>query len=56
MKYLIGNNLFTKYQHGFMHAKSCVTNLIEVLDIITEVLSDGHGAILILLDFAKAFD
>ena len=56
VKHLLTNDLFSRHQHGFMYAKSCVTNLLEVLDIVTEALSDGDAAILILLDFAKAFD
>ena len=36
--------------------KSCVTNLLESVDIITEVVNQGYLVDLIFLDFAKAFD
>ncbi|XP_065677316.1 uncharacterized protein LOC136092721 [Hydra vulgaris] len=54
--HLLLNNLLSPHQHGFVKLKSH-TNLLEVLDIIiTEALSDGCAVLLILLDFAKAFD
>ncbi len=56
MKHLIKNSLITKEQHGFINFKSCVTNLIETLDFLSETLNRGFLAILIYLDFAKAFD
>ncbi len=56
MVHLIGNNLIYKRQHGFVPGKSCTTNLLETLDIITDAVNNGFLVILILLDFAKAFD
>ena len=41
---------------GSLRKKSCSTNLLESLDIITEALNRGFSAALVLLDFAKAFD
>jgi len=43
-------------QHGFVLNKSCESNLIETLDIITEASSRGFTSIIVFLDFAKAFD
>ena len=43
-------------QHGFLYAKSCVTNLIETFDIITDALSEGWDVVTVFLDFSKAFD
>ena len=43
-------------RHGFVPNKSCVTNLLETLDVITDALKNGHSVDLVLLDFAKAFD
>ena len=54
--HLISNNLLSVNQHGFIVGKSCATNLIESLDIITEALNRGFYVILVLVDFAKAFD
>ena len=56
VRHLINNDLLSKHQHGFMRGKSCLTNLLECLDIITEVINRGFFVILIFLDFAKAFD
>jgi hypothetical protein len=56
LSHLTSNNLLSVNQHGFVVGKSCATNLIESLDIITEALNRGFYAILVLLDFAKAFD
>jgi hypothetical protein len=56
MSYLIENNLIYKGQHGFVPGKSCTTNLLETMDTITDAINKGYLVILILLDFAKAFD
>jgi len=48
--------LLSVHQHGFVNQKSCATNLLETLDILTEALNRGFCAVLVLLDFAKAFD
>nr|XP_047132709.1 uncharacterized protein LOC124811358 [Hydra vulgaris] len=55
-EHLVKHNLLSCNQHGFVKSRSCVTNLLEVMDIITKALSDNCAALLILLDFAKAFD
>ena len=52
VRHLVNNNLICTHQHGFMRAKSCLTNLLECLDIITEVINRGFYVILIFLDFA----
>jgi hypothetical protein len=56
VRYLITNKLISQDQHGFVPAKSCITNLIETMDIVTEALNRGFFVILILLDFSRAFD
>ncbi len=56
MNHLIENNLIVKEQHGFIKSKSCVTNLLEALDILTELTMKGKCADIAFLDFAKAFD
>ena len=50
------HNLITKEQHGFVMFKSCITNLLETIDIISNGLNKGYEVTLIFLDFAKAFD
>jgi hypothetical protein len=48
--------LISKAQHGFVHHKSCVTNLLETLDLLTDAMEKGYAADVIYTDFAKAFD
>ena len=43
-------------QHGFSRGKSCLTNLLETMDCIIEILESDAPVDLIYLDFAKAFD
>ena len=50
------NNLFTIHQHGFRNSRSCVTQLLEVLEDWTEILDEGSCLDCIYLDFSKAFD
>ena len=56
LDFLSKNSLISPSQHGFVFSKSCLTNLVETLGIITDALSNGHEVIVVLLDFAKAFD
>ncbi len=56
LEHFISNNLFTAAQHGFMRKKSCVTNLLEALDFLTDTLDANLLAIIVLFDFSKAFD
>ena len=48
---LMGNT-----QHGFTQKRSCLTNLLEFMEIITEHVDDGLPVDVIYLDFQKAFD
>ena len=56
MKHLIENNLLDQNQHGFSPNRSCATNILETLDIITDAMESRFDVVLVLLDFAKAFD
>ena len=47
------NNLFCIEQHGFIKGKSCVTQLLEFMEDITEVINQGHEADAIYLYSAK---
>ena len=46
----------TNQQHGFLPGKSCVSNLLECMDLIYEILSNEDTADILYLDFQKAFD
>ena len=50
------NNLFTTHQHGFRKGRSCVTQLIEVMEDWTNELDNHNSIDTIYLDFQKAFD
>lgn len=50
------NKLFNDAQHGFIAGRSCVTQLLEFLEDVTEALDNGFEVDVIYLDFAKAFD
>ena len=54
--HLTVNSLINGSQHGFMARKSCLTNLLEYLEILTELVDEGHSVDVVYLDFAKAFD
>jgi hypothetical protein len=56
MDHLERNDLITKHQHGFVSGRSCVTQLLEVLNAWTEVLDAGGSVDVIYTDFMKAFD
>ena len=45
-----------KYQHGFLKARSCLTNLLCFLEEITKWVDYGSPVYVDYLDFQKAFD
>lgn len=49
-------NLLNESQHGFTSGKSCLTNLLDFFETVTNELDDGNDVDLIYLDFSKAFD
>ena len=56
MDHMDNNGLFSKHQHGFRSGRSCVTQLLEVLDRWTMELDSKNKVDTIYLDFRKAFD
>ena len=50
------NDLFSKAQHGFIKGKSCVAQLLEFLEDITQAIDNGEDVDVVYLDFCKAFD
>ena len=56
MRYLDDNNTLMHFQHGFRQNRSCITNLLESLNIITKAVDGDSGADVAFLDFSKAFD
>jgi len=54
--HLVNNKLINKSQHGFMPERSCLSNLLEFLQSVTEAVDRGELVDVIYLDFQKAFD
>ena len=56
MEHLINNQLLNDTQHGFLQGRSCLTNLLEYLNLLTRLVDEGHSVDVLYLDFSKAFD
>ena len=54
--YMVSNKLLTNLQHGFVPGKSCQSNLLLMLNFLTELIENETDTDLVYLDFAKAFD
>ena len=54
--FLVKKKLITKSQHGFLKARSCLSNLLCFLEDITKWVDDGSPVDVVYLDFQKAFD
>ena len=53
---LENNDILNKNQHGFRNRRSCITQLMEVIDIWNNIYDQGIPWDTIYMDFAKAFD
>ena len=56
MEHLTKNNILSDNQHGFREGRSCLTNLLELVENWTEILDENDGIDVAYLDFRKAFD
>ena len=54
--FLVKNKLINPSQHGFLKARSCLTNMLCFLEDVTKWLNEGSPVDIIYLDFKKAFD
>ena len=54
--FLISKGYLNPPQHGFREGCPCLSALLNVLDDITHLMSDGNTIDMVYLDFAKAFD
>eukprot|EP00745_Piridium_sociabile_P028422 TRINITY_DN45753_c0_g1_i14.p1 TRINITY_DN45753_c0_g1~~TRINITY_DN45753_c0_g1_i14.p1 ORF type:complete len:133 (+),score=19.72 TRINITY_DN45753_c0_g1_i14:306-704(+) len=48
--------LYTDCQHGFRQKRSCISQLLEVIDYVTKAVDQGKPVDVVYLDFKKAFD
>jgi hypothetical protein len=55
-EYSLNNSFLSNTQHGFRKSMSTVTNLVELLDNVTNNLDLGNCIDVITIDFSKAFD
>ena len=56
MEHVRKYNLIRDSQHGFLKQRSCLTNLLEFLEFVTDYVDKGYPIDVIYLDFQKAFD
>ena len=49
-------NKVSKHQHGFVKGKSCLTNLLETVDCVIDLLDEGAPVDILYFDFKRAFD
>ena len=54
--FLVKHKLLNSSQHGFLKARSCLTNMLCFLEEITKWIDVGSPVNIIYLDFQKAFD
>ena len=56
MDFLVKHKLINPSQHGFLKARSCLTNLLGFFEEITKWVDEGSPVDVIYLDFQKAFN
>ena len=56
VKHMTDNGLYSECQHGFRKQRSCITQLLLVMEDLTKFIEDGHPIDTVYLDFKKAFD
>ena len=56
MDFLIKHTLINPSQHGFLKARSCLTNVLCFFQEITKWVDEGSPVYVIYLDSQKAFD
>ena len=55
-EHLKGQNLMNTSQHGFIKGRSCTTNLLHCLEVLTKAVDEGENVDVVFLDFSKAFE
>ena len=56
VEHMLINNLFADNQHGFVPGRSCMSQLLVVMEEWTKILQHGEQIDVLYLDFKKAFD
>ena len=53
--FLVKHKLINTSHHGFLKARSCLTNMLCLLEDVTKWLDEESTVVIIYLDFKKAF-
>ena len=53
---MTSNNPFSNTQHGFISGRSCITQLLEYIEDLTEAIDNGEDVDVTCIDFCKGFD
>ena len=56
MKHLLDNNLLSDCQYGFRAGRSCVIQLLEILDQWSQYIDSSLPVHTLYLDFSRTFD
>ena len=56
LDHLLRNGLIDPSQHGFLPGRSCISNMLTVMDSLTHAYDEGQISHAVFIDFAKAFD
>lgn len=56
MDHLEDNGLLSDAQHGFRRNRSCMSNLLQYLNKVTEALDEGIPVDIVYYNYSKAFD
>ncbi len=54
VKHIMDNHLFADEQHGFVPGRSCMMQLLLVIEEWVDILEEGYPMDVIYLDFKKA--
>ena len=46
----------SRKQHGFLIGRSCLSNLLEFMDLVSDIIASGEDLDIFYFDFQKAFD
>ena len=53
LNHMIVNGFLSDTQHGFVHGRSCTTQLVQVVDKLSELLDQGIAVDTVYLDFQR---
>ena len=56
LQHLQLNNLVSRLQHGFLPERSCITNMLTLMDRLTQAYNDGQISEAVFIAFSKAFN